>query len=196
MEFTYPDGATPLDPNEIEGLIPNIRFQSELNTREETNIVAARRWAFSPRNHRLRKNLLSIDGLQLVHRRMFYDVWQWAGTFRLTEKSIGVDPFHIAADLHNLCEDVKAQLEFRSMPLDESAIRFHHRLVQIHPFPNGNGRHARLVCDLFLQLHGGTEFTWGQGNPTNTGELKKNYIDALRRADRGDIIPLLEFAKS
>ncbi|MCI0390170.1 MAG: mobile mystery protein B [Acidobacteria bacterium] len=195
MKLLYPAGATPLDPNEIVGLIPNIRLQSELNAREEENIVQARRWAYSSRNRRLKRDLLSNNGLKLLHRKMFVDVWRWAGAFRISEKNIGVLSYQITTQLHNLCEDVKTQLQHRSYPLDECAIHFHHRLTKIHPFPNGNGRHARLACDLLLHFNGGQDFTWGKGKLSEAGAVRSAYIDALRQADAGDIAPLLQFAR-
>src|SRR4030095_4218838 len=124
MHIIYPRGAAPLDPNEIDGLIPSIRYQSELNAREEDNIIRCRRWALSSRNRRLRSDLLSVAGLKLLHQRMFDEVWKWAGSFRLTEKNIGILAYQITPQLHNLCEDVKAQLAHQSYLLDECAVRF------------------------------------------------------------------------
>jgi Fic-DOC domain mobile mystery protein B len=196
MKLIYPPGATPLDPNEIEGLIPNIALQSELNAREEENIIQARRWALSARNRRLQTGILSSYNLRLLHGKMFGDVWRWSGQFRRTEKNIGVSWYHIPSALHDLCEDVKAQLELRSYPIDECAARFHHRLVQIHPFPNGNGRHARLATDILLLSLGSKEFSWGRSNLVVDCSLRSSYIDALRVADRGEIQKLLEFAGS
>ena len=143
MNLIYPPGATPLDPNEIDGLIPNIRLQSELNAREEDNIIRCRRWALSSRNRRLRSDLLSVTGLKLLHQKMFDEVWKWAGSFRFTEKNIGVLAYQITPQLHNLCEDVKAQLAHQSYPLDECAIRFHHRLTLIHETAKKPGQMLR-----------------------------------------------------
>lgn len=196
MNFSYPYGATQLDPNEIEGLIPNIRLQSELNAREEDNIIRARRWAYSSRNRLLKNSLLSINSLKLLHKKMFEDVWRWAGEFRTTEKNIGILAYQISTQLFNLCEDIKSQIEYGSYPLDECATRFHHRLTTIHPFSNGNGRHARLACDLFLHFNGGEEFTWGRSSLAEIGDLRKTYINALRKADDGDMQPLLHFART
>jgi Fic-DOC domain mobile mystery protein B len=196
VNLIHPPGATPLDPNEIDGLMPNIRLQAELNAREEDNIVRCSRWALSSRNRRLRNDLLSVAGLKLLHQKMFDAVWKWAGSFRLTEKNIGVLAHQITPQLHNLCEDVKAQLSHQSYPLDECAVRFHHRLTLIHPFPNGNGRHARLASDLLLRFNGAEEFTWGRTNLTEASAARKAYIDKLRLADEGDISLLLQFARS
>jgi Fic-DOC domain mobile mystery protein B len=196
MKLIYPPGATPLDPNEIGGLIPNIRLQSELNAREEDNIIRGRRWAITSRNRRLRNNLLSVEGLKLLHQKMFDEVWKWAGSFRVTEKNIGVLAYQITPQLHNLCEDVMAQFTHQSYPLDECAVRFHHRLTLIHPFPNGNGRHARLACDLLLRFNGAEEFSWGRANLTEVSAVRKGYINALRLADDSDISQLLQFARS
>ena len=196
MKLVYPPGATPLDPNEVEGLIPNISFQSELNAREEENIIQARRWALSSRNRRLQAGILSADNLRLLHRKMFENVWRWSGQFRRSEKNIGISWYQIPEALYDLCEDVKVQMEQHSYPLDECAVRFHHRLVQIHPFPNGNGRHARLATDILLLSVGSEEFSWGRSNLVVDCSLRSTYIDALRAADRGEIGKLLEFVRS
>lgn len=196
MKLVYPPGATPLGPNEIEGLIPNIGLQSELNAREEENILQARRWAFSPRNRRLQSGILSSDNLRLLHRKMFEEVWRWSGQFRRSEKNIGVSWYHIPSTLHELCENVKTQLALHSYPLDECAVRFHHRLVHIHPFPNGNGRHARLATDILLRSVGSEEFSWGRANLLVDNNLRSSYIEALRSADRGNFALLLKFVRS
>jgi len=196
MQLVYPPGATPLDPNEIDGLIPNIALQSELNAREEENIIQARRWALASRNRRLQSGILSADNLRLLHRKMFENVWRWAGQYRRSEKNIGVSWYQIPSALLTLCEDVMTQLELRVYPLDECAARFHHRLVQIHPFPNGNGRHARLATDILLLSLGGEEFSWGRSNLINDSSPRADYISALRGADRGDIGQLLIFVRS
>lgn len=196
MKLVCPLGATPLDPNEVEGLIPNIALQAELNAREEENILQARRWALSSRNRRLQKGILSSENLCLLHRKMFGDVWRWSGQFRRSQKNIEVSWYHVPSAIHDLCEDVKAQLQLHSYPVDECAARFHHRLVHIHPFPNGNGRHARLAADILLRSVGSEEFSWGRSSLVVDGTLRSSYIDALRAADRGDIELLLNFVRS
>ena len=194
MRFEYPEGATPIDPNESEGLLPSLSTQEELNEFELLNITQAVAWTdHNPKVYRL---LLSLDFLRLLHKRMFGDVWQWAGAFRLTEKSIGVEPHRIAVELKNLCDDALMWLAKGTYPPDELAARFHHRLVSIHPFPNGNGRHARLAADLLCRNQGWPVFTWGSANLTQPGEARSHYIAALRSADRGDIQPLVAFARS
>ena len=187
------DGATPLDPDEAEGLVPNhIQTVSGLNQWEQANILRAEEWAFSHR----RKDMLETPFLREVHRRMFDETWTWAGTFRKTEKNIGVAPDTIAARLHDLLSDVVYWLEHRTYALDEIAGRFHHRLVAIHPFPNGNGRHGRLMSDLLLWNHGAEPFTWGRGDLQATSKVRGRYLKALRAADSGDIKPLIQFARS
>jgi Fic-DOC domain mobile mystery protein B len=186
------DGNTPLDPDEAEGLIPeHIRTRGELNLWEQTNIVRAEEWAFSRR----RKDLLEVPFLREVHRRMFDETWSWAGTFRKTEKSIGVAPQEIAARLYDLMKDVDYWLDHKTFPLDEIAARFHHRLVAIHPFPNGNGRHGRLMADLLLRNHGAEPFTWGRGDLEVAGTARQQYLKTLKAADRGDSEPLIQFAR-
>jgi Fic-DOC domain mobile mystery protein B len=194
MKFEYPLGATPLDPDEIEGLIPShITIQSELNEWEAANIVKAETWLFSVSHH---GNFLSMEFTKLLHVRMFNDTWKWAGQFRTTERNIGVAPFKITTDLSNLLDDVRYQIINQSFPFDEIAYRFHHRLVAIHPFPNGNGRHARLYTDLLLVKAGQTRFTWGRQKLETEGPVRKQYIHALQNADKHDYAALANFVRS
>lgn len=193
MNFDYAPGATPLDPDEAAGLIPShIATHAQLNEWEMANIVQGERWAFS-RKH---KNLLELDFVRGLHKRMFDDTWRWAGSYRTTEKNIGIDPLRIQPALRDLCEDVKAQLEHQSYSLDEIAARFSHRLVAIHPFANGNGRLSRTYADLLLVQHGAPRFSWGAGNLVAEGEIRQRYLDALRAADRRDYTLLLAFVRS
>lgn len=193
MNFDYPPGATPLDPDEAAGLIPtHIATHAQLNEWEMANIVDGEAWAFA-RKH---PGLLEADFVRKLHKRMFSKTWRWAGAYRLTEKNIGIDPVQIQPALRNLCEDVKAQLEFKSYPLDEIAARFSHRMVAIHPFANGNGRLSRTIADLLLAQHGAPRFSWGDGNLIAGGDTRQRYLDALRAADAKDYGPLLAFVRS
>jgi Fic-DOC domain mobile mystery protein B len=141
-KFEYPPGATPLDPDDAAGLIPShITTQGQLNEWEFQNVAEGRDWAFSGR----RKQFLTARFAQELHRRMYSKTWKWAGTLRKKETLPGIDPKNISVELRKLFDDVAYQLQNKSMPLEEIAARFHHRLTLIHPFPNGNGRHARLI---------------------------------------------------
>lgn len=158
LNLDYPSGATQLDPEERERLIPaHIERRAELNEWEARNILKAEKWLQGQR----RKDILLLDFVKRLHKRMFDETWKWAGSICTTEKNIGVDPAQIAPRTKDLCEDVKAQLAHKSLPLDQIAAMFHHRLVSIHPFANGNGRHARLMADLLLMRNGAERFTWG-----------------------------------
>jgi Fic-DOC domain mobile mystery protein B len=191
----HSDGNTPISADEIDALIPNLSSRLELNEWERENIIRAERWCFSPRV--LKKfNPLSETDLRQLHRRMFGATWKWAGTYRCTEKTIGVPVARIANDLAALPGDVNYWIKETAFPSDEIAIRFHHRLVSIHPFPNGNGRHSRLLADLLIVKLGGSRFKWGRADLQATSEIRKRYIAALRCADAGNIKPLLEFARS
>jgi len=127
---------------------------------------------------------------------MLGDVWQWAGKFRTTERNIGIRFYEIPMALQQLLGDAKVWIEHQSYGHDEIAIRFHHRLVQIHPFPNGNGRHSRLMADLLMIQLGGDRFSWGSTNLQSVSEVRRRYIAALQAADNFDLRPLLEFARS
>jgi Fic-DOC domain mobile mystery protein B len=156
--FEEPDDAKPLTPEEMRELIPaHISFRHELNQAEQTNIESAQDWALKrgrdPRSEKFVKEL---------HRRMLNDVWRWAGKFRTSERNIGIAFYEIPVALRQLLDDAKAWIEYKTYPFDEIAVRFHHRLVQIHPFPNGNGRHTRLMADLLVIRLGGERFSWGK----------------------------------
>lgn len=186
------DANTPLTPEEREQLIPSyITLRRELNEAEQVNIGAALRWT------RVRKrNVLDADFIDELHRRMFGDTWKWAGRYRTTARNIGIDAFHIATEMRRLIDDVRYWIEHESYAPDEIAVRFSHRLVAIHPFPNGNGRLSRLAGDLLVRQLGRPPFTWGRANLISTGETRARYVGALRAADQHDIAPLLAFARS
>ena len=193
MKFTYPEGATPVDADEVAALIPpHITLQRELNEWEEANILEAVTWANTSRQ----SDLLSPAYLNELHKRMFNHTWKWAGTYRQSDKNIGGSWYRIREDIHNLCEDTKLWINDRTYPPDEITLRFHHRLVLIHSYPNGNGRHARIMADLLITSQGGTFFSWGQANLAEEGQARRLYINALQAADHGNIKPLLVFARS
>jgi Fic-DOC domain mobile mystery protein B len=186
------DASTPLTPEERDALIPSyITQRRELNEVEQIGIADADRWAFSRR-----RDVLSEEFLCQLHRRMFEGVWKWAGQFRTTPRNIGVDAWQIAPQLRQLLDDVRYWIEHQTYAPDEIAVRFHHRLVWIHPFPNGNGRLSRLAADLLAVSLGRERFTWGSGNLVAIADLRKRYVDALRAADGQVIESLIEFARS
>ena len=192
LNLDYPPGATPLDPDEAAGLIPaHITTMGQLNDWEAQNIIQAELWLRGRR-----RELLSLSFVRLLHKRMFSETWKWAGKFRNTEKSIGIDPAHISPRTQDLLEDIKVQLQYKSYPLDELAARFHHRLVSIHPFANGNGRHARLMADLLLEENGAPRFSWGQNSSADAAIIRQQYIAALRAADARDYQSLFNFVRT
>jgi Fic-DOC domain mobile mystery protein B len=187
-------GATPLDEETLRGLIPNLTTQGELNEFEATNIAAGLTWARGSRT--LKRDLLSASGLILLHKKMFEQTWYWAGQFRTRDTNIGVDPKRIQPDLKVLLDDVSFWLEKKTYGLEEIAIRFHHRLVWIHPFPNGNGRFSRLACDLLLEFQGHAKFVWSSSDLESKSKDRERYLKALRLADKEDRYDeLLKFAK-
>lgn len=192
VQLDYPPGATPLDADELASLISgHITTQGELNEWEQLNIVQGERWA-----RKQRKEILNEGFLRLLHKQMFGETWKWAGEFRKSDKNIGVDWLHIGVELKKLLDDVRYQVEHGTFPADEIAVRFHHRLVAIHPFPNGNGRHARMMADLLVERLGRPRFSWGSRSLVDASETRQNYIAALQAADARDIAPLLAFARS
>ena len=192
MKFIYPEGATPLESDELAALIPkHITTQDQLNAWEQQNILLAQQWA------RGKKDIMSVAFIQQLHKHMFGDTWKWAGKFRHSGKNIGIDWHLIPEELKKLCDDGMYQCEHHSFSDDEIAVRFHHRLVWIHPFPNGNGRHARLMADLLIMQLGHSRFSWGiHQDLSRTTPVRKQYIEALRSADKGDYEQLVAFARS
>lgn len=194
MSIDYADGATPLEYDEMEGLLlTHVTTRAELNRWEMDNINQAYQWADQLKH----RNILNADFICLLHKKMFGNVWKWAGQFRKSDKNIGVPSVEIAVELKLLCDDANAWVEFDTYPPDEFATRFHHRLVYIHPFANGNGRHARLMADLILEkIFNALPFTWGDTNLTKQGEVRAAYICALKSADNHDYSRLLKFVRS
>jgi Fic-DOC domain mobile mystery protein B len=195
MIFEYARGQTPIDAAEAAELIPPLETQSQLNAWEQENIIHGREWAFSKRVLK-QLDLLSESCLRELHKRMFGKTWKWAGCFRKTEKNIGAPTYRIHVDLRNLLDDARYWQEHGTFEPDEFAVRFHFRLVQIHLFPNGNGRHARLVADLLAVQLGRPIFSWGNDDLTQTGDARQRYLNALSSADRGDYSPLMEFSRA
>ena len=191
--FDQPDdAATALDEEEKVGLIPSyITTRGELNEAEQANILEAAEWAFARK-----RDVLEERFLDNLHTRMFKHVWKWAGTHRRTDKNVGVDAYQIPTELRRMIDDCRYWIEHETYPPDEIAARFHHRLVWIHAYPNGNGRHARLATDLLLNSLNQPPFSWGQDNLVDAGETRQRYVDALRAADKHDFAPLNAFVRS
>lgn len=187
----YPEGATSLDPDELAGLkFKHVTTREELDELEQGNIESGLRWLA-----RYKGEVLSDQFAVTLHKRLFGDVWDWAGTFRKTGKNIGIDPIHIPVELRTLLDNARYWSEHKSYPPLEAAIRFHHRLVQIHPFPNGNGRHARIMADVVSErIYGGDRMDWAAGHDLQRmNERRKAYIAALKAADAYDFGPLMDF---
>ena len=185
------DGHTPLSPDDREGLLQShIATRDDLNDAEQRNIAKALR-----RRAPTVDMLLDDKYLRDLHAAMFGEVWSWAGRYRQRETNIGVSPAQIAPTLRLLTQDAKAWVEFRSFEPDELAVRMHHRLVQIHPFPNGNGRHSRMCADFLVEVLGRDPFSWGSQSFPEIDKLRGAYLMALRVADGGDVSELLSFAR-
>jgi len=196
LDFKYQDGQTPLNENEKEGLkIKSITTQKELDEFEQLNIEKAIEWTIHA-NLKPEK-ILTEKFIKDFHKKMYRDVWKWAGEFRRTEKNIGISWTQIGIELKKLLEDTKYWVENETYLPEEIAIRFKHRIVAIHCFPNGNGRHSRIMADIIIESIFGKEiFTWHKSNMVKPDEIRKSYILALREADKGNIAPLVEFAKN
>ncbi len=188
----YAPGATPLSTEEMQGLIPSfVTTQGALNEFEQANILHGMAWATKSR-----RDILTEKFIQDLHKQMFGETWKWAGKYRTSDKNIGCPYWDVPMKVVELLRNTHAMLISLSIPADEIAIRFHHKLVSIHPFPNGNGRHSRLMADLLIKRLGGCFFSWG-GNVdlVSPSITRSQYLSALRRADNNDISSLLVFAR-
>lgn len=196
LNTLYTDGQTPLDENEKEGLkIKSITTQAELNELEQLNIERAVEWTIH--SNLKPERILSDKFIKNLHKRMYGDVWKWAGEFRKSNKNIGVEWIKIGVDLKYLLDDAKYWIDNNTFSEEEISIRFKHRLAAIHCFPNGNGRHSRMMADIIMESIFGREiFSWHQSNMIKADDTRKKYITSLKKADNGDIKPLIEFAKN
>ena len=196
LELKYEEGQTPLDEEEKEGLkIKSITTQRELDEFEQLNIEKAVELTIHTKLKP--EKILTEKFVKDLHKRMYGDVWKWAGEFRKSKKNIGISWIRIGIELKNLMDDTKYWIENNTYSPDEIAIRFKHRLVSIHCFPNGNGRHSRMMADIIMEsIFDEDLFTWHQSKMVKANETRKEYINALRKADNGNVKPLIEFAKN
>ena len=192
VDLKYLPGATPLDPNELDGLKhKHITTQAELNELEQANIQSGLRWLATQKD-----DVLTDHFVVELHERLFCDVWGWAGSFRRTDKSVGsVDPIQIPVELRQLMNDARYWADHKTYTPIEAAVRLHHRLTQIHPFPNGNGRHARIMADAMLEhVYKAPAIDWAGGyDLQKMNERRETYIAALKAADQGDVDQLMNF---
>jgi Fic-DOC domain mobile mystery protein B len=195
IEIEYIEGQTPLDEDEKEGLlIKSVTTRGELDEFEQLNIEKAIEWTLGKKWKS--EFILSENFIRELHKRMFNEVWSWAGDFRKSNKNIGVDKYQIGTSLKQLIDDSLFWLKNKTYSEEEFALRFKHRIVNIHCFPNGNGRHSRLVADIIIsQIFGKPVFSWSNSNLNKKGEARSAYLTAIRQADSGDIKPLIDFAK-
>jgi len=196
LDLIYNDGQTPLDEDEKEGLlIQSISTRGELDEFEQQNIEDTIQWSLTRRFKS--EQILSESFIQELHKRMYRNVWRWAGEYRKTNKNIGVDKLEIPIALRSLIDDASYWLENNIYDPEEFAIRFKHRLVSIHCFPNGNGRHSRMIADIIVEkIFQQPVFSWGSKNLSDEKESREKYLLALRKADKGDFSLLLKFARS
>ncbi len=195
LKLTYQEGQTPLDEDEKEGLlIKTITTQGELNEFEQLNIENATEWLLTTKVKPA--TVLTEKFIKILHKKMYGNVWKWAGSFRKTNKNIGVEWSKIPVQLKQLLDDAQFWVAQNTYTPTETAIRFKHRLVAIHCFPNGNGRHSRLMADIIMEtVFDAAIFSWHQSNMVKANDIRKEYISALKQADNGAITPLIEFAK-
>jgi Fic-DOC domain mobile mystery protein B len=196
LKLEYINGQTPINEEEKEGLrIETISTQKELDEFEQLNIEEALQWVFTKKFKP--QQVFTEKFICNLHKRMYGNVWSWAGKFRKTEKNIGVKSYQIPMQLKNLCDDSLFWIENKTYTSKEIAIRFKHRLVSIHCFPNGNGRHSRLMADIIIEkIFGNTPFSWGAENLSKDGNTRKAYLKAVKEADNNKYQPLLDFANS
>jgi Fic-DOC domain mobile mystery protein B len=195
LDLEYTNGQTPLDEDEKEGLlIPTITTRGELDEFEQLGVEKANEWLLE---RKLSVNkILTVEFVKDLHKRMFGDIWKWAGKFRKTNKNIGVDKFMIGAELKKLLDDCKYWVENQVFSEDEISVRLSHRMVLIHPFANGNGRHSRLIADVLVSKgFSKPYFTWGSVSLTKQSEARTKYLSALKDADNNDYNLLIKFSR-
>ncbi|OFY98616.1 MAG: cell filamentation protein Fic [Bacteroidetes bacterium RIFCSPLOWO2_12_FULL_31_6] len=196
LDLKYEEGQTPLSEEEKEGLlIKSITTHGELDEHEQLNIEDAIKWII---NTKFKKDkILTEKFIKTLHKKMLGNVWAWAGEFRKSEKNLGVKWLSIGTELRTLLNDTNYWIENETYPHDEIAIRFKHRLVNIHCFPNGNGRHSRIMADIIIEsIFAKKIFSWNQSNMVKADETRKEYIRSIREGDKGDIKPLIKFARN
>ena len=195
LDLEYTNGQTPLGEEEKPGLlIQSVATRGELDEFEHQNIEKAIQWTINRRF--TSKNMLTEMFIRNLHKRMYGDVWEWAGEFRRTNKNLGVQWTQIPIEIKKLLDDTEYWIQHNSYSPDEIALRFKHRLVSIHCFSNGNGRHSRLMADIIIEkLFSLPVFTWGAKNVIKDVDLRKEYINSLHAADQGDYTSLLSFAR-
>lgn len=196
LELTYGEGQTPLEEEEKEGLlVKTISTREELDELEQLNIQDAVEWTLRRKFNQ--GEILTEKFINGLHKRMYREVWRWAGEFRKTNKNIGVDKNSIPTALRQLIDDCNYWIEQSVYNPDEIAVRFKHEIVKIHCYSNGNGRHSRLIGDVIIShLFGGKVFSWGNGNLSKDGEVRKRYLEAVRASDNREYDLLLKFARS
>lgn len=196
LTINYKDGQTPLSEEEKEGLlIKSITTHQELDEFEQMNIERAIEWTLIKKFKM--EYVLSEKFIKELHYKMFNNVWEWAGKFRLSEKNLGVKFHRIGTELKQLNDDCAFWVKNQTFSEEEIAIRYKHRIVYIHCFPNGNGRHSRLMADIIIShLFNKNVFTWSSASLVNGGEQRTTYLNAIKEADKHDIKPLIDFAKS
>jgi Fic-DOC domain mobile mystery protein B len=197
LNLNHAPGSRPLDQDDIDQMIPSLSTQGELNQFEEANITEANAWAL---NSRVLKNHdpLTEPYVRELHERMFNRTWKWAGIYRAKELTIGIPYYEIRNQIPALLGNARDWIDNQTFDLDEIAVRVHHRMVWIHPFRNGNGRHARLIADVIAVKNGREPFTWGSITLAAAGPGRAEYIRCLQVADANndDIHGLLNFARS
>ncbi len=185
-----PEDSTPI--NDLSGLIPSgITVKSALDEWEAENILKA----YNRYLKTSRKRAISPGLITAVHKEMFGLTWKWAGSFRKENLNLGVEWFAIPVEIKKLCDDIAFWEKSKNVNILEQSVRIHHRLVRIHPFLNGNGRHARMIADIFLSGRGKKLPLWPDKDMVETTDIRKRYIHCLKEADNGDYAGLLEFTE-
>ena len=93
-------------------------------------------------------------------------------------------PEQTASEMDRLVE-MHAEHIKEKIPSEVQATWLHHRFTQIHPFQDGNGRVARAIASLVLIKNGLFPLVV-------TREDRPAYLDALEKADDGELKPLID----
>jgi Fic-DOC domain mobile mystery protein B len=187
-----PSGATPFD---VDGLrLTHLRTREAIYDAEAENILLAYQ-KYLRRRLSPNRAWFTEGFVRQVHRDMLGAVWEWGGRYRETELTIGVPAHQIREEIAKLCDDRLFWDKDKNMPIIERAARLHARLAWIHPFRNGNGRHARLITDIFLYSHRHALPEWPHSELIQEGTPREEYLVAMKQADRGNFESLITFTK-
>jgi len=127
--------------------------------------------------------------LQAVHRKIFADLYPWAGELRTVKIAKGGSVFalpqHVTPYLTGVLSDLANEERLRGLERDDFVTRIAHYFAElnaVHPFREGNGRTQRAFLG-HIASEAGYPIDW-------TGLDADRNIEVSRESHRGDNEPL------